>query len=101
MSVTVINESTATYVTLAFEVDEVPSTLEYRLDCATNDQELVDWTEVNPSTSVRITVHSASNAIIDDENEYERKILTYRATYLETDIVYGEAEYWVKNLSYV
>jgi hypothetical protein len=59
----------------ALSVQAVPTSIHYRIDCATNAQTVRDWTEVSPATTVAIPVSASDNAIIEDGNRKEAKEL--------------------------
>jgi hypothetical protein len=53
-----------------------PSTVEFRIDCLTNGQQVLTWTTVTPGASVAIAVSSAYNTIITAANQSEVKQIT-------------------------
>jgi len=56
-----------------------PTSIRYRVDDVRSGAELAGWTAVTPATSVTITVTAAQNAIVDDVNNTERRLLTVQA----------------------
>ncbi len=100
-----LNESSAAVLAISF-VDETdtpttPTTLEYRIDCESNDQEILDWTEVvGLSTTVEVPITASQNAIITDANLTEVKVVTIRVDYgLDTQYV-DDFRYTVQNLKF-
>lgn len=79
----VIDEGNAIYVT-AVSRDEsgdllAPTTLEWKLKCLSNDQDIVGWTSVaSPGAEQSIAIAGAYNAIIDDGRAYEDKQVAFR-----------------------
>ena len=53
-----------------------PTTIHWRIDCATTGRQVVDWTSVSPASSFTIAVTGPYNAILNDSNEQEWKRLT-------------------------
>lgn len=56
-----------------------PTSVRYRVDDARTGSELAGWAAVSPASSVTITVTAAQNAIVDDVNNTERRLLTVQA----------------------
>lgn len=52
-----------------------PSTVRYRVDCLSNEQNVINWTSVTPASSATIEVPGTLNGIIDEENDYETRQL--------------------------
>jgi hypothetical protein len=55
---------------------EAPTTLSYRIDCRTTGVELVAWTAVTPFATTEIAIPATVNAIQNDRNDTEIKVLT-------------------------
>ena len=58
-------------------------------------------TPIPPASSVEITLHPDDTVIIDQENAYEKRLVTVEATYGADDAVNDEYIYYVKNLQKV
>ena len=108
--VSVINEGSTAYLTVSF-LDrhgnaETPISISYRVDCRTTGQQMLGDTSVSPDDSVLLTIRPAANAINDDENEAERRVVTVTAVYAvdgsnnPTDADTREFEYEVRNLEF-
>jgi hypothetical protein len=92
-----ISEGSAFTVTVKFWDDSAedwvastPTSIRYRIDGA-NDTQILGWTSVSAASSVNITLTAANNAIVDNNQDSEGKVLTverdnglstqYRGTY--------------------
>jgi hypothetical protein len=53
-----------------------PGSVDFRIDCITNNQEVLDWTSVTADDTVSIAIASLYNAIITTTNASEIKQLT-------------------------
>jgi hypothetical protein len=53
-----------------------PGTVDFRIDCITNDQEVLGWTSATADDTVSIAIASIYNAIIMTTNPSEIKQLT-------------------------
>jgi hypothetical protein len=53
-----------------------PSTVQYRIDCRTTNRTVRDWTSVTPSPQLDIAVTPQDNAILNDHNSKELKLMT-------------------------
>lgn len=79
--------------------DEVtPTNVQYRLDCLTTGQSILDWTSVTPGETVSITVTPTQNAIVSDCNAHERKQLTVAADYGLTTQFVESIDWEITNL---
>jgi hypothetical protein len=56
-----------------------PTTLEFRIDCITNDAMVLTWTTVTPGTSAAIALAGAYSAIRTAANHSEVKQITVMA----------------------
>lgn len=102
MALDTLNEGSTGYLTVAFTDKDgaaaTPSTVSYRIDCMTNGQEVKDDTAVTPASSVKIELGAADNAIIDQANPFEKRIVTVTADYGVDDACVDEFIYAVKNM---
>jgi len=57
----------------------VPTTVRYRVDSGETASELVAWTTITPAANGMFTIAAAANAIEDDDNVMERRVLTIEA----------------------
>jgi len=96
------NERSTKYVSAAFfdkdGVAAVPSTVAYRIDCATTGTAVLASTSVTPAASVEVEITPAQNAIIVAANARETKIVTFTATYTGGGEIRAEYKYLVRNL---
>lgn len=79
-----INEDTATTIVVRKVGSDgsvvEPTTLKYKVDCRTTRTALVAWTDVTtPMAENRIDLAATVNAIQNDRNESEVKVLTAMA----------------------
>jgi len=102
MALEIVNEKSTAYLTVTFKDKdgalEAPSSASYRIDCLTNGQEVRGDTALTPGATIEITLSPADNAIIDQDNEVERRLVTVTGTYGASDTIHQEYEYNVKNL---
>ena len=104
MSYDIVNESTTAYLTVKFTdktgEPAAPSSISYRIDCLTNNEEVRDDTVVTPpAAEIEIKLTPDDNAIINPDNGLERRCVTIKATYGEEgDEINEEYIYNVKNL---
>lgn len=106
MSQDIVNEGSIAYLTAKFydkdDKLDAPSSITYRIDCLTNDQEILGDTPIgSPASTVEITITATQNAIITQSNDFERRLVTVKATYGTGNAVNEEFEYYVKNLAKV
>ena len=97
-----VNEKTTAYVAVKF-YDKAgalaaPSSVTWRLDCMTNSQQIADWSSISPASEIEITVGFALNAIINQANDTERRVVTVRAVYGASDELHSEFVYILQNL---
>lgn len=91
--------ATAYFRTRATKAADTPTTIHYRLDCLTTQQQIKDWTTVSsPSTSNTVVISSSDNQILDDSNRLEAKQLTVRTdSGLATQVI-QPVQWKVRNL---
>lgn len=97
-----INERSRLPVTVKFADGDwlgiVPDTVRYRLDCKSTGRTILDWTDVTPANPIVITVTADQNAIVSDDNKFERKVLAVEANYGTGNQYTDSYEWKVKNL---
>ena len=79
----------------------VPTTIRYRLDDKTDDQTTVilDWQPVTPTDSrIEIMIPSSANAILNDRNVYETRVLTIQSDFGTDNQLSEDETYRVRNL---
>ncbi|MCK5613136.1 hypothetical protein KAR91_65285 [Candidatus Pacearchaeota archaeon] len=101
---TTVNEGSTCYLDVSFKdkdgVLAAPTSISYRIDCITSDQEIKDDTDFGaPAASIEIEIDSADNAIIDQANNSERRLVTVTGTYGAEDKIVEEYEYDVMNMT--
>lgn len=78
-----LNEGSRCFVKAKFfdraQMPQIPTSLDYRIDCETTGQAILDWTALTPAAAVEITVNATLNVIIFRNNPVERKVVTVRA----------------------
>jgi hypothetical protein len=75
-----------------------PTTLDYRVDCRTTKQVILNWTAIDPANSVTVTMLPAYSEILDSTNLIEQKSITFSAN-RGTDLELNKSYIWeVKNL---
>lgn len=99
-----VNEGSTCYLTVSFKdkngVAAAPTGVSYRIDCLTNDQEIKDDTDFTPpAASIEIEIDSTDNAIIDQDNHSERRLVTVTGTYGAEDKIVEEYEYDLINMT--
>jgi hypothetical protein len=82
-----INEKTDYFVTITFKDEDgnlvTPTAAYYSIYCETTRHEILAETALGGlSTSVEVIVTAAQNAIRDNRNSAEKRLLTARFTYL-------------------
>jgi hypothetical protein len=74
-----------------------PSNARYRIDCETSRTMIQDWTSFTPSSPI-IDITSTNNAIVDQSNLFELRLVTVQANH-GTDAQFTDRyRYLVKNL---
>jgi hypothetical protein len=76
-----------------------PTTVEYRIDCLTNDHKVLDWTSVTTGDTVSIAVAGTYNTIITAANSFERKQITVCADRGLTFQCIDQKQWLCKNLN--
>lgn len=98
----IVNEESSAFLTVEFydKNDELttPSSVQYRLDCLTNNQEVRTWTAFNPASVIEIGLDTNDNSIIDQGNFTELRLVTIEAYYGVSDKLTTTFQYLVKNL---
>jgi len=93
-----LNEASRCWVKAKFydrdQKPQVPSALQYRIDCETTGQTVLDWTAVSPDAVVEIFVDAGLNKIIRTSNPIERKVMTIQANSDSPDTVFNEIQEW-------
>ena len=99
---TIVNENSTSYVTVVPKdkdgVAATPATLKYQIDCVTTGTNMKAETALTPGTSVEITITPTENAINDQNNSHEERVVTVTAGYGASDQVIEEFDYLVINL---
>lgn len=99
---TLINERSRLPITIKFAdgnwVPTAPNVARYRIDCQTTNTVIQGWTDLTPAATANVVVTPGQNAIIDDTNRYEKKVMAVEANY-DLDSQYTDSFVWtVKNL---
>jgi hypothetical protein len=79
----------------------VPSTVRYRLDDKTDDitTVILDWqTVATPDSRIEILIPSSANAILNDLNAYETRVLTIQSDYGTDNQLTEDETYRIRNL---
>lgn len=79
---------------------EVPDSIQYRIDCSDNDEEIRDWTSVTPDSAVAIQLSADDNDTILVNQEIEKHVVTVEATY-GAEKVTDSIDYEVRNLRFL
>lgn len=100
------NENSTSYIDVEFrdkdDVLQAPTSARYRIDCLTNDSQVLDWTSIpSPTSQETITISKTHNAIINAVNAFERRIVTIEATYGADDGLNHTVKYQVNGLNNV
>ena len=80
------------------DIEDVPDTISYRIDCLTNNQEVRTDTPITPAGQVTIPLTSSDNALIVSTNQVEVRVVTLTANYGGDDNVVRKIHYLVKAL---
>jgi hypothetical protein len=84
LPLTIVEEETTFTATVSHRTrptkeSSTPSTIHYRVDCLSTQQEITDWTSVaSPSASNSIVITSTENQILDNSFSTETKQLTIK-----------------------
>lgn len=74
---------------------QIPSAMQYRLDCETTGENIIGWTPFAPTdTSVEIFIDAPFNNIIRSQNPIERKVLTVQANSDDPANVFNDTQEW-------
>lgn len=99
-----ISEGSRQKFSIAFKDEDyqpfLPSTVRYRLDDKTDDitTVILDWQTVTPDYRIEITIPSSANAILNDLNIYETRVLTIQSDYGTDNQLSEDETYRVRNL---
>ena len=97
-----INELSTAYLTVNFKdkngVLEAPTSISYRIDCITNDQQVKDDTAVAAASSIEIELTKTDNAIISQLNNSEKRLVTVTGIYGGDDQIVNEYNYDLMNM---
>jgi hypothetical protein len=99
----IVNESSWAQATVSF-FDEngnafTPATVDYKIDCLTTGKAIQPWTTAGvPSAVMTIAITASQNAIINEGNSTEEKLLTVRANFGMPTQFTSQYEYQVENL---
>jgi hypothetical protein len=102
-SLTEVIERSAFRLDIIFE-DEAgqivaPQSARYRIDCETTRQPVLDWLPVEPiAGAVSVAVTADQNAILNDANLYEMRLLTVQANHGTPNQFVDRYRYLVKNV---
>lgn len=106
MGLEIVDEGTSAYLTVTFKdkagEQAIPDSINYRVDCLTNNKEIRGDTEITPpAAEVEIHLTPADNAIIDQANKTEAKLVTVKASYGAEDAINASYRYNLRNLKKV
>jgi len=79
----------------------MPVTIRYRLDDVTVPEQVtpvLDWQTTTPDSSIEITIPAGANAILNDRNPYETRILTIQSDYGTDNQLSQELSYRIRNM---
>lgn len=101
-----IKENTTAILSLVFKNDqgelEAPQSIQYRVDCVENREQLRDWTVVTPSLAeVEIELTPEDNACVHTHRGVERHVVTVKADYNGDQQLNNECIYEVQNLRFL
>lgn len=104
MSLVTINEGSSGTLSIEF-LDEagapaVPSSISYRIDCATNDVAIRADTAIAPASSIDLALTPDDTRIVAQSHRVERRRVTLVATFGPGDQLTQDYEYSVRNLNY-
>ena len=96
------NEDSAAWLTVSFfDPDgdpEAPDSVSYRVDCLTTGNAIRAETSVSPASEIEIVMEASDNAIQDQTNDVERRLVTVVATDSEGRTQKSAFVYVVRNL---
>ena len=97
-----VNEESSAFLTVTFydknDIETTPSSVQYNLHCLTNNVEVRTWTGLSPASEIEIGLDADDNAIIDQWNHTELRLVTIEAYYGVSDKLTTVFKYLVKNL---
>jgi len=100
-----INERSTAYLTVRFYAKDgslaAPTAVVYSIHDLTNGQEVRAETALVAGAEIEITLTTADTAIINDNNQFERRLVIVEATYGVDDAVRSQYEFQVYNLKKV
>lgn len=98
-----VTEGSAVELSAAIRGDDgslvAPTTIKYRLDCETTGQSITAWTTLTPETITPIPILATANAILDDSNSYEDRVVTVMTNEGLANQQVQVQKYRVENLS--
>ena len=80
---------------------QIPATAKYKVDDCSSEKSLVPWTTLTPSLSMDIVIPGSVNAIVNDRNRIENKVVTVNINEGLDSQHYENYIYKIKNLSFV
>ncbi len=101
---TTVNEGSTCYLDVSFKdkdgVLAAPTSISYRIDCLTTGAEIKEATVFSPpASSIEIEIDKTENAIQDQSNNSERRLVTVTGSYGAEDDIVEEFEYDVMNMT--
>ena len=98
-----VKEGTTYYVEATFKdkggSPVAPASARYRIDCLTNGQQVLDWTDIGAPQAVHeLTIKPSQNLIINAASRGERRLVTVECFYGADDGVKNQVEYTVLNM---
>lgn len=98
MAVPTLNEGSRCFVKAKFfdrkEQPQIPTSLDYKVQCETTGTLLQDWTTVTPNTSVEVQIDATLNKIVSRRNPIERKVVTFRANADPPESAFTEDQFY-------
>lgn len=102
--VSVVNEESSSYLTITFYdqdgVEAAPSSATYEVHDDASETEMLAETALPAGSSVEVEMTPAANAIVNDENPVETRVVTIQALY-GSEAINEEYKYKVRNLRFV
>jgi hypothetical protein len=96
-----VNERSACAVNVAFVSEDEPTEVRCRIDCLTSGQVVREWSTVDSSLNVGISISSAENAMRNDGLRGEMRRVTVEATFPDGEQITGDYDYAVRNLRFI
>ena len=101
----IINQDSSGYLTVTPKnksgAAEAPDSMSYRIDCLTSAKVVRADTALVAASVVEIHLTPTDNAIQNEANEFEAKLVTVTCTYGASDGVKSQYSYEVRNLTKV